>query len=68
MDTIISMSKPVAIVLPILLSVAAIGSQFSTAVADNAGAGGRIEDISHRKVLMRYACFVDPARNHSPQT
>ena len=36
---IIGMTKPVAVVLPILLAVAAIGSQFSAAVADNAGAG-----------------------------
>jgi len=38
---IISMTAPVAVVLPLLLSFAAIGSQFSAAVADTAGAGGR---------------------------
>jgi hypothetical protein len=52
---IISMTRPVAIVLPVLLSVAAIGSQFSAAVADNEGAGGLIEDITHHKVPTRYA-------------
>lgn len=52
---IISMTKPVAVVLPLLLSVAAIGSQFSAAVADNSGAGGLIEDITHRKLPIRYA-------------
>lgn len=52
---IIGMTKPVALVLPLLLSIAAIGSQFSAAVADNAGAGGLIEDITHRKLPIRYA-------------
>jgi hypothetical protein len=52
---IISMTAPVAAVLPLLLSIAAIGSQFSAAVADNSGAGGLIEDITHRKLPIRYA-------------
>ncbi len=55
---IISMTKPVAIVLPVLLSIAAIGSQFSAAVADNSGAGGLIEDITHRKLPIRYAYLL----------
>jgi hypothetical protein len=55
---IISMTKPVAIVLPVLLAVAAIGSQFSAAVADNEGAGGLIEDITHHKLPMRYAYLL----------
>ena len=55
---IISMTKPVAVVLPILLAVAAIGSQFSAAVADNEGAGGLIEDITHSKVPIRYAYLL----------
>jgi hypothetical protein len=55
---IISMTAPVAVVLPILLSVAAIGSQFSAAVADNEGAGGLIEDITHHKLPMRYAYLL----------
>lgn len=41
-----------------LLSVAAIGSQFSAAVADTEGAGGLIEDISARKLTMRYAYLL----------
>ncbi|MCL4137436.1 UNVERIFIED_CONTAM: hypothetical protein GTU68_033969 [Idotea baltica] len=52
---IVNMTAPVAVVLPILLSIAAIGSQFSAAVADNEGAGGLIEDISQGKVPLRYA-------------
>ncbi|MCZ6836875.1 MAG: hypothetical protein O7G85_13950, partial [Planctomycetota bacterium] len=55
---IIGMVKPVAIVLPVLLTIAAIGSQFSAAVADNAGAGGLIEEITHRKLPMRYAYLL----------
>ena len=55
---ILKMTIPVAVVLPVLLSVAAIGSQFSAAVADNEGAGGLIEDISNHKVSMRYAYFL----------
>jgi hypothetical protein len=52
---IIQMTAPVAVILPLMLSVAAIGSQFSAAVADNAGAGGLIQDITHHKVTLRYA-------------
>ncbi|MCP4292046.1 MAG: hypothetical protein GY780_09480 [bacterium] len=55
---IISMTAPVAIVLPVLLSIAAIGSQFSAAVADNEGAGGLIVDITHHKVPMRFAYLL----------
>jgi hypothetical protein len=55
---IISMTAPVALVLPLLLSIAAIGSQFSASVADNSGAGGLIEDITHRKLPVRYAYLL----------
>lgn len=55
---IIKMTAPVAVVLPILLSVAAIGSQFSAAVADSSGAGGLIEDITHKKLPVRYAYLL----------
>jgi hypothetical protein len=55
---IISMTKPVALVLPLLLSIAAIGSQFSAAVADNSGAGGLLEDISQRKLPIRNAYLL----------
>jgi hypothetical protein len=51
---IIAMTRPVAAVLPILLAVAAIGSQFSASVADNAGAGGLIEEITHHRLPARY--------------
>lgn len=52
---IIEMTRPVAWVLPIMIAVAAIGSQFSAAVADTAGAGGLIQEISHRRVPLRLA-------------
>ena len=55
---IISMCKPVAVMLPILLTVAAIGSQFSAAVADNSGAGGLIEDITKHRLPMRFAYLL----------
>jgi hypothetical protein len=43
---IIAMTAPVAAVLPVLLSIAAIGSQFSAAVADTEGCGGLVGDIT----------------------
>jgi hypothetical protein len=55
---IISMTRPVAIVLPLLISVAAIGSQFSAAVADDSGAGGLLEDITEHKLPVRYAYLL----------
>jgi hypothetical protein len=55
---IIGMVKPVAAVLPVLLVIAAIGSQFSAAVADNSGAGGLVEDLTHRKLPMRYVYLL----------
>ncbi len=55
---IIGMTAPVALVLPLLLAIAAIGSQFSAAVADSAGAGGLIEDVTRRKLSIRYAYLL----------
>ena len=55
---IIEMTRPVALVLPVLLAIAAIGSQFSAAVADATGAGGLIEDITHQKAPARYAYLL----------
>jgi len=51
---IVTMAKPVAMVLPLLIAIAAIGSQFSAAVADNEGAGGLIADITGHRIPMRY--------------
>ncbi|KKN29557.1 hypothetical protein LCGC14_0842940 [marine sediment metagenome] len=51
---ITNMMLPVAMVLPLLISIAAIGSQFSAAVADTSGAGGLVEDIVRHKLPMPY--------------
>lgn len=55
---IIQMTKPVAILLPALLSIAAIGSQFSAAVADEEAAGGLMEDITGRRISVRTAYAI----------
>ncbi|WP_051309210.1 hypothetical protein [Desulfogranum japonicum] len=52
------MAAPVAVILPILLSFAAIGSQFSAAVADTSGAGGLIEELVHQKLPPRYTYLL----------
>ena len=55
---IIAMTKPVAAILPFLLTISAIGSQFSASVADAEGASGLIEDISHKKIPPRFSYLV----------
>lgn len=55
---ILKMTRPVAIVLPVLLSIAAVGSQFSAAVADSSGAGGLIEELTHHRLPVRYAYLL----------
>ncbi len=55
---IVTMTRPLAMVLPVLISIAAIGSQLSAAIADNEGAGGLIEDITHRRLPVRYAYLL----------
>jgi len=55
---IIAMTAPVAAVLPVLLSIAAIGSQFSAAVADTEGCGGLVGDITHGKLPVKYSYLL----------
>ncbi|MCB1186880.1 hypothetical protein KDL29_06895 [bacterium] len=55
---IIGMVQPVSVVLPALILVTAIGSQFSAAVADNAGAGGLVEELSLGRLPQRYAYLL----------
>jgi hypothetical protein len=55
---IMSMAAPVAVILPVLLAVAAIGSQFSAAVADSEGAGGLLEDVTNRRLPMGYGYLL----------
>ncbi|MDK2776840.1 MAG: hypothetical protein KYX62_04190 [Pseudomonadota bacterium] len=52
------MVLPVAAVLPLLISVAAIGSQFSAAVADTSGAGGLVQDIERHRLPLRYTYLM----------
>ncbi len=55
---IITMVTPVALVLPIMISVAAIGSQFSAAVADTSGAGGLVENLTGSRLPRRYVYLL----------
>jgi hypothetical protein len=55
---IIEMCRPVALILPALLTFAAIGSQFSAAVADESGAGGLIRDLSGGRLPARYVYLL----------
>ncbi|MEM9235395.1 MAG: hypothetical protein AAGB14_01360 [Verrucomicrobiota bacterium] len=52
---IVELTRPVAVALPALIAIAAVGSQFSAAVADNEGAGGLLSEITHCKVDTRHA-------------
>jgi hypothetical protein len=47
---IISISASVAVILPVMLIVAAVMSQFSAAVADTAGSGGLISEFTRRRI------------------
>ena len=47
---IIELSATVAVILPAMLLVAAVMSQFSAAVADTAGSGGLLSEFSRRRL------------------
>ncbi|MCB0377221.1 MAG: hypothetical protein KDD33_01895 [Bdellovibrionales bacterium] len=51
---ILKMMAPIALVLPILLSVAAIFSQFNASLADTESAAGLIGDLSHNEIPLRF--------------
>lgn len=55
---IISMVAPISIVLPVLLSAAAIVSQFSAAVADTEGASGLVRDLVHNKISEKVSYAI----------
>jgi len=55
---IIGLTAGVSTLLPILISVAAIGSQFSASVADNEGAAGLIEEISEKKIAEKVSYLI----------
>ncbi len=50
--------QPVAVILPLLVMGAAIGSQFSAAVADTSGAGGLTLEIANHRLPMRYVYLL----------
>jgi len=52
---IIDMMDVVAPVLPVLLIVAALSAQFSAAVADTAGSGGLVAELTQGRVKTPYA-------------
>ena len=58
--SIIDMMRAVAVVLPVLLVAAALAAQFSAAVADTAGSGGLIAEVTRDRVRPRmgYAILV----------
>ena len=51
---VIKLTAPVAVVLPALLTIAAVGSQFSASVADEAAAGGLLQDVFKIPVKKAY--------------
>ena len=55
---IIGLTARVSSLLPILISIAAIGSQFSASVADNEGAAGLIEEISEKKISEKLSYLL----------
>ena len=50
LSDIINAMKPVAVILPLMLMVAALMSQFSAAVADLGGGGGLLRENSHHRL------------------
>lgn len=50
---IIDMLKPVSLVLPIVVTIGALASQSSAAVADTLGASGLMHDVLHRLIPER---------------
>jgi hypothetical protein len=51
---IVDIVQPVALVLPLLITIGALASQSSAAVADAIGAGGLLNDITKGRIPVRY--------------
>jgi hypothetical protein len=51
---IVDMVRPVALVLPLLITIGALASQSSAAIADTIGAGGLLSDITNGRIPVRY--------------
>jgi len=52
---IIALVGHVAIILPLMLTVGAVASQFSASVADSVGGAGLLEDITGRRLNLNHA-------------
>jgi len=52
---IIDLVGHVALILPLVLTIGAVASQFSASVADSVGCGGLLEDISAKRLNMNHA-------------
>lgn len=55
---ILSFSKIFAPILPILITITAIGSQFSAATADDAGCSGLLEAIFRRRISSKFDYII----------
>ncbi|QGY41041.1 hypothetical protein GM415_13195 [Pseudodesulfovibrio cashew] len=55
---IVTLSGAVAPILPALITITAIGSQFSAATADDAGCSGLMEAIMTKRVPAKYAYLL----------
>jgi len=51
---IIDLVGHVALVLPLMLTVGAVASQFSASVADSVGCAGLLEEISSKRISLRH--------------
>lgn len=56
--TIIDLCRIVAPLLPILLIIAAVMSQFSAAIADTVGSGGLLEEATHKKITVNNSYLI----------
>jgi len=48
----------VALILPFMLTVGAVASQFSASVADSVGCAGLLEEVSNKRVSLRYGYLL----------
>ncbi len=51
---IVDMVRPVSLVLPLLITIGALASQSSAAIADAIGAGGLLHDMTKGRIPVRY--------------
>jgi len=52
---VIDLVGHVALVLPLMLTIGAVASQFSASVADSVGCAGLLEDIAERRLTLQHA-------------